>query len=68
MRTIAWEEVFQIALKNCSKEAAGNVSIYIYDFGEGGGTCNHAHIFTEGLMKVAASHKEQMSSCHHEGF
>ena len=43
-------------------------SIYIYDFGEGGGTCNHAHIFTEGLMKVAASHKEQMSSCHHEGF
>lgn len=44
------------------------MSVYIYDFGEGGGTCNHAHIFTEGLMKVAASHKEQMSSCHHEGF
>ena len=28
---------------------------YIYDFGEGGNTCNQAHIFPE----VAASQEEQ---------
>ena len=29
MSTIAWVAAFQIALKSCSKEVAGNVSIYV---------------------------------------
>ena len=29
MRTIAWETAFQIALRNCSKEAGGKGSIYV---------------------------------------
>ena len=29
MRTIAWETAFHIALRNCSKEVAGKVSIYV---------------------------------------
>ena len=62
MRTAAWEAAFQIALKYLSKEAGGNVGIY--DLGEGGGTCSHAHILQKlaiGLMKFAASHEEQTS-------
>ena len=37
---------------------------YICDFGEGGGTCNQAHILQKAaasLMKVTTGHKEQMS-------
>ena len=37
---------------------------YICDSGEGGGTCSHAHILQKaaaGLMKVTASHEEQIS-------
>ena len=30
MRTIAWESAFQIALRNCSKETGGKVSIYMF--------------------------------------
>ena len=29
MRTAAWETISQIALRNCSKEAKGKVSIYV---------------------------------------
>jgi hypothetical protein len=29
MRTAAWETAFQIALRNCSKEVAGKISIYV---------------------------------------
>ena len=29
MRTIAWETAFQIALRNCSKEVGGKISIYV---------------------------------------
>ena len=29
MRTAAWEIAFQIALRNCSKEIVGTVSIYV---------------------------------------
>ena len=28
MGTIAWEKAFQTALSNCSKEVAGEVSVY----------------------------------------
>lgn len=33
MKTIVWETAFQIALRNCSEEAEGEVSI-IYYFSE----------------------------------
>ena len=55
MRTLVQEVAFQIALKYCSKEVRGTQDVC--DFGEGGGTCNQAHI----PQKVAASHEEQMS-------
>ena len=35
MRTIAWETAFQIALRNCSKELRGKISILV-DFAEQG--------------------------------
>jgi len=35
MKTIIWETAFQIALRNCSKEAMGKVSV-MYDFSAGG--------------------------------
>ena len=39
IRTIAWETVFQITLRNCSKEVGGTVSVT--DNGsEGGGSGN----------------------------
>ena len=62
MSTIAQESEFQTALKYHSRESGGNISVS--DFGEGGSTCSHAHIlqmFDAGLMKVTASHKEQLS-------
>ena len=55
MRTMAWDTASQIALRNCSKEVAGEISMYvILEKGV------HAlkHMFWQ---KVAASHKEQMS-------
>ena len=45
MKTIAWETASLIALRNCSKEVGGKVSM-IYDFSEGG-TCSQAHILAE---------------------
>ena len=30
MRTIAWETAFQIALRNCSKEVWGKISVIQY--------------------------------------
>ena len=62
MRTTAREAALQIALRNCSKEVGGKVNIYV--IGEGG---VHAikHTFLQkvaaSLVKVTASHKEQMS-------
>ena len=29
VRTTAWESAFQIALRNCSKEVGGKVSMYV---------------------------------------
>ena len=55
MRTRAWEETFQRALRNCSKEVAE--SQYICDFSEGGSTFSHTYI----LQKDTASHEEQAS-------
>ena len=46
MRTSVWETALQTALRNWTKEAGGKVSIYML-FGEGGDTCNPAHIFPE---------------------
>ena len=50
MWTIPQEAAFQIALKNCSKEVGGNVSIYAI-LVKWGDTCKQAHI----LQKVATS-------------
>ena len=50
MRTTARETVIQTALKYCSKEVGGNVSIYAISV-KGGDTCKQAHI----LQKVATS-------------
>ena len=43
MRTIAWETAFQIALRNCSKELRGKISI-LGDFAERG-ICTSKHVF-----------------------
>ena len=63
MRTKARETAFQRALRNCSKEVMGKVSIYMILVK--GATCNQVHIFLQkvsaSLMKLTASHKEQMS-------
>ena len=58
MRTVARETAFQIALRNCSEEAEGKVSVYVILVK--GGTYNQADTmqkFAARLMKVAASHK-----------
>ena len=49
IRTIAWETVFQIILRNCSKEVGGTVSV-TDDCSEGGGgrvMCRQAHMLAE---------------------
>ena len=56
MMTITLETVFQIALRNCSQEAGGKVSIDVILVK--GGKFNQAHIF---LQKVPACHQEQSS-------
>ena len=53
-KTIAGERTPQIALRNCSTEAVGKVSIRVI-LVKGGGTCNHIFF----LWKVSASHEEQ---------
>ena len=56
MRTIFQETSSQIALRNCSEEAGGKVTI-VYDFSEGG---LHAvkHTFWQ---RLAVSHEEHIS-------
>ena len=62
MRTAAWGTAPQIALRNCSTEAAGKLSIY--DFGEGGGgrSMQSSVYFTKGFLLVSRSWY------HHKGF
>ena len=56
MRTAARETAPQIALRNCSKEAGGKVSIYmILVKGE------YMQSGTYSLQKVSASYEEQLS-------
>ena len=60
--SLAWKTTFQIALRTCSKEAGEKVSIYVILVKRG--TYNQADIMQKSaahLMKVAASHKRQMS-------
>ena len=57
MRTVAQEMAPQIALRNCSGEAAGKGQ-YICDFG-------HAHIFADILHILLPVTR---SRHHHEGF
>ena len=60
MRTIAWETAFQIALRNCSEELRGKVSIYVI-LVKG----KYMQSSTYFLQKVFASHEGRR---HHEGF
>ena len=46
MRSIAQERAFQIALRKCSKEAGGKVSMCVILVKRG--TCSQAQIFAEG--------------------
>ena len=55
-RTIAWETASQIALRTCSEEVTGKVSI-IYDFSEGGVVHAVKHTCWQ---RLAASREEQM--------
>ena len=56
MKAIALETTFQLALRNCSKEAGGKVSIYmILVKGE------YMQSGTYSLQKVSASYEEQLS-------
>ena len=56
MKAIALETAFQLALRNCSKEAGGKVSIYVIlvkgEYMQSG---------TYFLQKVSASYEEQLS-------
>lgn len=56
MRTIAWETVCEIALRNFSKEVTGKVSIYVILMN--GEYKAIKHIFS--LQKVSATHKEHV--------
>ena len=63
MRIIAQETAFQIALRNCSKEVRGKVSMYVILVkGEymQSGTCFLQKVAVS-LMKVTAGHKEETS-------
>lgn len=56
MRAIAWKIAFQMAVRNCSKEVVGKVSIYeILVNGE------YMQSSTYFFLQVTASHEEQMS-------
>ena len=56
MRSAVWETAHQIALRDCSKEAAGKVNIC--DFGEGEGHITK-HLFH---TRSSAGHEELMSA------
>ena len=63
MRTIAWEAAFQIALRNCSKEVGGKVSIYVI-LVKGEYMQSSTYFLQkvdDSLVKVTASHEEQTS-------
>ena len=60
MRTIAWETAFQIALRNCSKEVGGKVSV-IYDWEVKGRGCVQSSTFF--WQRLAA---RMRSRCHHQ--
>ena len=51
--TITLETVFQIALRNCSQEAGGKVSIEVILVK--GGKFNQAHIFCRRFLRVTKS-------------
>ena len=57
MRTIAWETVYQIALRNCSKEVERKVSIYVILVKREYTKSNILFFF----LKVSASLEEQPS-------
>ena len=58
MRTIAWETVYQIALRNCSKEVERKVSIYVILVKTEYTKSNILFFF---FLKVSASPEEQPS-------
>ena len=63
MRTIAWETVPQIPLRNCCKEIEGKVSIYgIWGKGKYMQSSTYYIFFCRWLLLV------MKSNCHHEGF
>ena len=63
MRMITWEAAFQITLRKCSEEVGRKVSMCVILVKWT--TCYQANIILQkvaaSLMKVTASHKEQMS-------
>ena len=63
MRTAAQDTAFQIALRNCSKEAGGKVSIYVILVkGEYKQSSTYfSQKVSASLVQVTASHKEQTS-------
>ena len=64
MRTIAQEAAFQIALRKCSKEVRGKVSIYEILVKGAGYMQSSTHFLQKvaaSLVKVTASHEEQTS-------
>ena len=63
MRTAAPETVSQIALRNCSKDAGGKVSIYVI-LVKGKYMQSSTYFFQKispSFVKVTASHEEQTS-------
>ena len=67
MRTAAWETAPPIALRHCSREAAGKDSIYVILVM---GAYMQSNIFFQKVsasqVKLSASH--ETDSCHHEEF
>ena len=63
MRTIAEETAFQIALRNCSEQAMGKVSLYMILVKQEYMQSRTYFLqkLSAGLVKVAASHKVQSS-------
>ena len=61
MRTIAWETVYQIALRNCSKEVERKVSIYVILVKREYTKSNILLLLLLFFLKVSASLEEQPS-------
>ena len=63
IRTIAQETAFQIALRNCSKQAMGKVSLYMIlvkqEYMQS--STYFLQKVSAGLVKIAASHEVQSS-------